>query len=151
MSGNLVSHIGICVTDLDLAVQFYSSVFGFQQTSRTLLDDEIDALLGVKDSSLEVCLLALGDRPATRIELIHFKKPPPGSREERPMNTIGFTHLAIYVDNIDETCRKVSEQGGIILEGRAIVLRDGESSRRYQMVRDLFGTLIELIQAPVLG
>lgn len=151
MSANLVSHIGICVDDLDLALRFYSGAFGFRETSRSIVGDTIAPILGLQSSDLEVCLIALADRPAMRIELIYFRNPAAEPKRELPMNNIGFTHLAIYVDDIETTCRKVTEYGGAVLEGRKAVLPADGSLRFYQMVTDPFGTRVELIRAPVRG
>jgi predicted enzyme related to lactoylglutathione lyase len=67
------------------------------------------------------------------------------------MNTIGFTHIAFNVPDVDKAARRIESLGGSVLEGRRIRVSVNAEGRDYAFVADPDGNRIELIRGTVLG
>jgi len=145
MSVQLVTHIGICVSDLGRACSFYSQVLGFAEVGRLPLSGAmVDTLLGLADVNVEAVYL---ERDGFRVELLHYRSP--GHRGEprpRPMNLLGMTHLSLRVTDLDAMCARIEAAGGRIL--RETLQSNPVRQSRFVMATDPDGTRIELIEAP---
>jgi catechol 2,3-dioxygenase-like lactoylglutathione lyase family enzyme len=91
MSVQMLTHIGICVSDLRRARSFYTDVLGFEEVGGLRTSGEVlDALLGLPDVDLKAVYL---ERDGVRLELLHFRSPGhQGDGQPRPMNLLGLTH-----------------------------------------------------------
>jgi lactoylglutathione lyase len=132
------NHVGHCVTDLARARRFYEDVFGFEFWREIQPPDSpSDQLLNLTPPiGMTACYLR---RDGLVLELLHFAGDGarPGPPAVRVMNEPGLTHLSVSVDDIDETCRKVAECGGEVLESTNIGFG--------MFVRDSEGQLVELL------
>ncbi len=96
-----VDSIGMTVSDLDRAVDFYTHVLTFEKESeREVAGTDYEHLFGVFGMRLRVARLKLGGE---HIELMQFLAPrgrptPPDFRS----NDVWFQHVAIIVRNMDE-------------------------------------------------
>lgn len=103
-----VDSIGITVNDLDRAVDFYTSVLGFDRvTESEVAGEKYERLYGVFGLRLRTATLRLGDE---RIELMEFLAPrgrpiPADSRS----NDGWFQHVAIIVSDMDAAYRRLRE------------------------------------------
>lgn len=97
-----VGPIGITVSDMDRAVDFYSRVLHFQKLSDEELDGpEIEAYKGVFGVRVRVVRMQLGEES---IELTQFLAPP-GGRPVPPdsrSNDRWFQHIAIIVRDMEK-------------------------------------------------
>jgi catechol 2,3-dioxygenase-like lactoylglutathione lyase family enzyme len=100
-AGVTVDSIGITVSDLDRAVEFYSNVLSFEKVSETeVAGTEYEQLQGVFGARMRIARMRLG---AEHIELIDYLAP-----EGRPVpvdfqsNDRWFQHIAIIVSNMDQ-------------------------------------------------
>jgi catechol 2,3-dioxygenase-like lactoylglutathione lyase family enzyme len=96
-----VEGVGITVSDMDRAVDFYSRVLFFEKVSDVeVTGDEHDRLLGVFGVRMRVVRLKLGDE---MIELTEFLtprgRPIPGDARS---NDRSFQHIAIIVNDMDQ-------------------------------------------------
>jgi catechol 2,3-dioxygenase-like lactoylglutathione lyase family enzyme len=96
-----VASIGITVSDLDLAVVFYTEVLDFTKISESeVAGDAFERLSGVFGARARIARLRLGEES---IELTQFLAP-----EGRPIpadsrsNDRWFQHIAIVVSNMDK-------------------------------------------------
>jgi catechol 2,3-dioxygenase-like lactoylglutathione lyase family enzyme len=139
-----LSHIGLCVSDLDRSLAFYRAL-GFEERSRLHLSGEPSAqLLELDDVELTAVYL---ERDGTRIELLHYPSPGHvGDGAARPMNGLGLTHLSVRVDDLDTVASALDQAGGRVLEHSRIEIR--AASTRAVFVTDPDGTRIELVEAP---
>ena len=140
-----LSHIGLCVSDLDAAKRFYCEQLGFRERHAFDVSGEhADRLLELADVDLRTCYL---ERDGVRLELLCFREP--GHRGEgvvRPMNALGLTHLSLRVDDLDATVAALRAAGTRILEHTRI---DGPGPGTAAVfVADPDGTRIELVQLP---
>lgn len=146
MTVQRLSHIGVCVADLQGAKDFYREVFGYESVGEIKIGKEADAILGLKSTDLDAVYL---QRPGedTRIELLYFRSPGfERAKEIRAVNLTGITHFSFRTDNLQETVDLVKKYGGTVLESSLTELKAyGFASC---MVTDPDGTRIELLQAP---
>ena len=106
-----VSHIGVCVTDMDKARHFYEGVFGFRSAFGFATDDPVSAQLLrlAPPASLDADYLWLD---GVLLELLAFD--PAAPRQPRVMNEPGLTHLSFFVDDLDATVAAIEQFGGVV-------------------------------------
>ncbi len=140
-----MTHIGICVTDLDRSVRFYRDLLGFKWRSELRIQGEpTETLLRLRDVDLHAVYL---ERDGTRIELLHYVSPGAvGDGEPRPMNGRGLTHLSLRIDDFAATVSALRAAGVRILDETLLDFTAFASGAVF--VCDPDGTLIELVQAP---
>jgi catechol 2,3-dioxygenase-like lactoylglutathione lyase family enzyme len=103
-----VDSIGITVSDLDRAVDFYTRVLTFEKVAETeVTGDDYERLQGVFGLRMRVARLRLGDE---FIELTEYLAPkgrpiPVDSRS----NDRWFQHIAIIVSDMDQAYRRLRE------------------------------------------
>jgi catechol 2,3-dioxygenase-like lactoylglutathione lyase family enzyme len=140
-----LSHIGICVSDLEASVTFYREALGFRELSRLqVAGEQSERLLGIEGGELQAVYL---ERDGTRIELLWY--PVAGHAQgERPcpMNRLGLTHLSFRVDNLDAAIEAVRRHGGECLADTRVDNDKWDS--RVAFATDPDGLRMELLQAP---
>jgi len=136
--GSAFNHLGQCVTDLDRSRRFYQDVLGFELLREiNPPDSPSDALLRLTPPiGMTACYLR---RDGLILELLHFAGDgaAPSPARERVMNEPGLTHISVSVDDIPETCERIREHGGDVLDDTDIGMGI--------FVRDPDGQLIELL------
>lgn len=140
-----MTHVGICVTDLERSLRFYRDGLGFRFRSELHVQGEpSDTLLQLRAVDLRAVYL---ERDGTRIELLHYASPATvGDGTTRAMNARGLTHLSLRVDNLNETLVDLQRVGGRVLNAARIDIPGFEVAAVF--VSDPDGALIELVQAP---
>jgi catechol 2,3-dioxygenase-like lactoylglutathione lyase family enzyme len=140
-----LSHIGICVSELERSVCFYRDALGFQELSRLQVKgQEAERLLNIAGGELQAVYL---ERDGTRIELLYY--PVAGHEQTetpRPMNRLGFTHLSLRVADLESIVAAIEQNGGTTL-AETRVDNDAWGSKAV-FVTDPDGLRIELLQAP---
>ena len=145
MSVLRLSHIGLCVSDLERSVAFYRDALLFsEQSALDVSGAEADTLLDLEGVKLRAVYL---ERDGTRIELLRFDSPSgSGDPGPRPVNRLGLTRLSLRVDDLDATIRAIERAGGRCLAATRI------ENPRFQtlavFVVDPDGLRIELLQTP---
>lgn len=140
-----MTHVGICVTDLERSIRFYRDGLGFVQRSALRVQGEpTDTLLRLRDVDLQAVYL---ERDGTRIELLQYASPGAiGADAPRAMNQRGLTHLSLRVDSVADTLAALRAVGARELEKTRIDLPEFGAAAVF--LADPDGTLIELVQAP---
>jgi catechol 2,3-dioxygenase-like lactoylglutathione lyase family enzyme len=132
------NHVGQCVTDLQRSRRFYEDVLGFEYWREIEVPDSpTDRMLRLTPPvALSACYLR---RDGFVLELLYFAGSGAAALpfRERVMNEPGLTHLSVSVDDIDETCRRVTQYGGQVL--------DDTNIGGGVFVRDPDGQLVELL------
>jgi lactoylglutathione lyase len=106
------SHYGICVSDLDRSLAFYTQALGFTKAEDFTVGSEFAALMGLDDVQLTSQFL---EKDGVRLELLLFATPGAvGEAAMRPINQLGLTHLSFRVDDVDEVAAQVAEHGGTV-------------------------------------
>ena len=140
-----LTHIGICVSDMERSLQFYCDGLGFTYLSEIHIGGwPTETLLQLKDVDLHACYL---ERDGIRIELLHYVSPgAAGAPHPRPMNQLGLTHLSLRVDNVADILPDLCGAGGRVIEPSRIDIPAFDAAAVF--ITDPDGTLIELVQAP---
>ncbi|MDR0301435.1 MAG: VOC family protein [Treponema sp.] len=91
-----LGHIAIRAKDIEVTAAFYRDILGMKEAFR-MYNGEGGAL-----STVYLCAA-----PGQFIEIF------PGGSEEREINdrTIGYSHLCIEVENVEETCKELLAKG----------------------------------------
>ncbi|GAF47642.1 hypothetical protein RW1_043_00770 [Rhodococcus wratislaviensis NBRC 100605] len=144
----MLSHVGVCVSDLAASKLFYSRVFGFEETYSRRVGNDFARLMQRPSLDVEVCVLTLGRQ---RIELVHHYSPDPVVEPVRATNTIGYTHVAIYVPDVAATAALAEHHGGRVLWETHTELDVAGEHREYLYVMDPDSVRIELIRGLPLG
>jgi catechol 2,3-dioxygenase-like lactoylglutathione lyase family enzyme len=140
-----MTHVGICVSDLDRALRFYRDLLGFTYRSALGVQGEpSDTLLRLRGVDLQAVYL---ERDGTRIELLHYQAPGVvGDATPRAMNARGLTHLSLRVDNLADTLATLRDGGVRVLDETLIDIPAFGAAAVF--IADPDGTLIELVQSP---
>ena len=108
------SHSGICITDIDRSMRFYSEAIGFAPAENYALHDHsswLDIVNELKDVKLRAQMVRSAE--GNIFELLKMESPACfGPRERRTMNQYGLTHLAFHVDDIDRVAARIEANGG---------------------------------------
>jgi lactoylglutathione lyase len=144
---NGVSLVGICVSDLERSLRFYCDGLGFiLLRSYEIAGDSWGRVMGVEAARAHSRVLR---RTQISVELLYFESPGHvGSPTVRPLNQLGLTHLAVWVDDIDEEIARLIALGGGVVENTFTVFDEPGFSARWVYCSDPDGTRIELIEHP---
>jgi len=140
-----LTHLGICVSDLERSLRFYRDVLGCREVGRLEMEGGMaDTINSMKDVTVRAIYL---ERDGWRLELIAFPQPGVvGPDTPRPMNQLGLTHLSFRIDDFDTVCANVEAAGGGLIGDTRI----GEPGAvvRAIMAHDPDGMRLELIEGP---
>ncbi len=137
-----IRHVGLVVADLEKSLKFWCDAMGFV-VSRQMEESgaHIDAMMGLKDVRLTTAKLAAPD--GNILELLCFHSHPDKPRwSGRPYST-GFTHIALTVKDLDETCRHL-KQVGVTFPAEPQISPDGVAKVIYATGPE--GVLLELVE-----
>jgi len=140
-----LTHLGICVSDLERSLRFYRDVLGCKEVGRLeMAGGMADVLNGLEDVKLHAIYL---ERDGWRLELLAFPEPGwVGPQTPRPMNQLGLTHLSFRVEDLDAVCARVEAAGGGLLPETRV--GGPEAPVRAIMAHDPDGMRLELIEGP---
>jgi glyoxylase I family protein len=139
-----LSHVGLCVADLERALRFYCEGLGFREVSGLELSGEPAAtLLELPGVALRARYL---ERDGTVVELLHYPTPgATGDGTPRPMNALGFTHLSFQVSDLDAVLARLVALGGRPLPHTRV--ENPRLGMQAVFLTDPDGTRIELVQS----
>ena len=142
-AGISVSHIGICVSDLDASLRFYCEGLGFVEGASHDVGQEFAALMEVDGVRLRSRMIA---RDGVTIELLGFDAPGvTGDGSRRPMNMLGLTHLSLRVGDVEGTAATIEALGGTVVRETRTTFAFGESTLDFLYCTDPDGVRIELM------
>jgi catechol 2,3-dioxygenase-like lactoylglutathione lyase family enzyme len=145
-----VAHVGMTVTDLDLAVSWYSKVLGFEPLSAPV---EVRAhqghqgalaadVFGARFGAFRQAHMASSNGAA--LELFQFLDPPTERRADNfDFRRTGIFHVCVVAPDIERTAARIAERGGRRRSGAAAEIFPGEPYRTCYC-EDPFGNVIEL-------
>jgi lactoylglutathione lyase len=135
-----VSHIGICVSDLDRALRFYCDGLGFAAAERHAIGNEFaDALEVERDVVLTSQFIR---REGMAIELLHYESPAPTGAPSPSRSQLGLTHLSFIVSDLDATVSRLVECGGTVIDST----RTKQPGIELLFLADPDGVRVELMQ-----
>ncbi|MED1480055.1 VOC family protein [Bacillus altitudinis] len=110
-----IEHSGFVVPDIEVAVEFFTHILGFEVLFRPgrmqFEDDSLKRYFGVHEQSIVegAAFLQYGGR---KIELVQWSTPDQQNVNLKPSD-IGVAHLAITVTNIEEALKYFAEQSDV--------------------------------------
>lgn len=139
MSDPTAHHVGVTVSDLDRAVDFYAETFGLDVVSEfSVGGDAFAEAVGVEGASAEFAHLDAGD---AIVELVAYD--PAGEETADPeLNRSGATHLGLTVDDVEAFYADLAADVETLSPPRTT-----ESGTTILFVRDPEGNLIEVLDA----
>ncbi|WP_436777825.1 VOC family protein [Yinghuangia sp. YIM S09857] len=139
-----VSHIGLCVSDLDRALRFYCEGLGFAPVIAYEIGNEAAAALEVPgDVRLKSQMIAKG---TLMVELLHYASPGTTGVPSAQRNQLGLTHLSFIVDDVDAAAERLVAFGGRVLPETRTSMKTDESSAELVFLADPDGTRVELMK-----
>jgi catechol 2,3-dioxygenase-like lactoylglutathione lyase family enzyme len=139
-----LTHVGVCVSDLERALRFYRDLLGFAvEHELAVAGEPSDTLLRLRGVELRAVYLR---RDGVRLELLRFAAPPAPPPRTRSMDEQGLTHLSFRVADLEATLTALRAAGARVLE--ETVIRIPEAGVAACFVTDPDGQLIELVQSP---
>jgi len=134
---NAVSHVGIAVADLDIAVSKYAAILG--SDNHTITE--------VNDQKVKVAMFAPDDPGATRIELLAATSSDSPIAKYLEKRGEGLHHICIYVDDIDSRLAELKSAGIRLIDETPHI---GAEGNRIAFVHPsgANGVLIELEERP---
>jgi lactoylglutathione lyase len=138
-----VSHVGICVSDLDTSLRFYCEGLGFTEVADHEVGEEFAALMEVEGVRLRSRMIR---RDGVTLELLGYVSPGTvGSSERRPMNQLGLTHLSLRVGDVESVASRIAAHGGTVVRPTRTTFAFGEASLDFLYCTDPDGVRIELM------
>ena len=138
-------HTGFVVRDLEASVNFYTEVMGLEVVR--LMEREgpfIEQVLGFERARIKGAFLSMANGHS--LELIQYLVPPSGQGKiER--NDLRATHLAFWVENIEECYARMSEKGLRFISPPASFEQDGRVVRKAAYAQDPDGNWLEFVEA----
>lgn len=145
VQGVTLSHIGLCVSDIERATTFYVDGLGFVVTADHSVGAEFGPLMEVESPALRSRFI---HRDGISIELLQFVRPGHlGDGSRREVNRLGFTHMCLNVTDVDAVAERIAGAGGTVLADTWTTVPMGpDTELRFVYCTDPDGTRIELMQ-----
>ena len=135
-------HVTLAVRDKDAAIERLA-LFGFRVDHVARIDGGVPAqYMGMPDMHADHITLALDGSPRFEIQLLHFE-PDEAGGPAHPSNRdrLGFNHLALRVDDLDEMAAHLEVNGVPALNEAMSFI-----GRRLQFFEGPEGATIELVE-----
>jgi catechol 2,3-dioxygenase-like lactoylglutathione lyase family enzyme len=119
-----ISHVGICTSNLERSVRFYTEALGFVLEYYVEVGPPFDVLTELPGIKSRVGFFR---QDGLRIELIGYDRPGVvGTAERLPMNQVGMTHLSLVVDDIDAVTKRIVTFGGRVYPETQVATPKGQ-------------------------
>jgi catechol 2,3-dioxygenase-like lactoylglutathione lyase family enzyme len=141
----LLSHIGLAVSDLDAAVQFFTEALGFEAGGTFASGDEVADLAEIEGGRAQMRMRYVM-KDGFRLELMCWTVPGPMGTPSTSRAQLGLTHLCIQVDDVDVEAKRLASFGATILEHTRTEVHHAAEDIIMLNVAVLDGLRIELLQ-----
>lgn len=139
-----VSHIGLCVSDLERSLRFYTEGLGFELAEGWDIPSKMAPLAEVEPPM--ACRSQMIVKGSARLELLGWTKPEVEGAALERRNQIGFTHLSMFVDDIRSVADRLVELGGTELTHTQLHIPMPSGSQDVLFLADPDGVRVELVQ-----
>jgi catechol 2,3-dioxygenase-like lactoylglutathione lyase family enzyme len=137
-----MDHVGINVSDLESAIEFFEAL-GLEPGNKGSVEgQEVDRIIGLEGTRTDLVFMRTPDGHS-QLELVKFNSPQaPAGDPQAPANTPGIRHLCFAVDDLDTVLGRLQSQGGELV---GEVVRYG-SSYELCYLRGPEGIIVELAE-----
>ena len=137
-----IRHTGIVVSDVDASIRFYCDLLGFKIKKDMLESGEyIDNFSVLKNAQVRTVKMSLEN--GDMVELLCYKSHPEKPDFSRQITMIGCSHIALTVENLDQTYQQLTEAG---VEFNSPPQYSPDGYAKVTFCKDPDGSLIELVQ-----
>jgi catechol 2,3-dioxygenase-like lactoylglutathione lyase family enzyme len=141
--------LGVVVSDVDRAVEFYTKAIGFQEIEGFAVDGDFAGGAGLTDNQpLKIRVLVLGkDETATKLKLMQVSGVETKPADNRFIHSqFGFSYLTIFVVDTNAALTRLKEAGVKPLAKGPVALPASLAEGVFlTVVRDPDGNFIELV------
>jgi len=137
-----IRHTGIVVSDAERSIEFYTGLLGFE-IKKDMLEsgDYIDNFSALEGAVVRTVKMTLGN--GDMVELLCYQTHPEVPDMDRPITRIGCSHIAMTVDNLDDTYERLVN-AGVVFNSPPQYSPDGFA--KVTFCKDPDGSLIELVE-----
>ena len=137
-----IRHLGIVVSDLDRALEFYVGLLGLKVCKRMEEGGEyLVRLTGLTRARATTVKLSADDR--NLVELVFFHSHPRKSPAKKDMSEIGASHVSFTVEDVEAEYNRLRRVG---IEFVSPPQNSPDGYAKVAFCRDFDNTLIELVQ-----
>jgi len=137
-----IRHTGIVVSDIDRSIDFYTKLLGFSIKKDMVESGEyIDNFSDLKDAKVRTVKMSLDS--GDMVELLCYESHPEQPDMSRPITRIGCSHIALTVDDLDDTYQRLLESG-VVFNSPPQLSPDGFA--KVTFCKDPDGSLIEVVE-----
>ena len=142
-----LDHIGVVVSDMDRALDFWSGLIGLEVTGRGRADwPHLSELNGLDGVELEWCTLALGSGV---IELTSYAGRQAAQARRSAEDEPGRAHVGLVVDDLAHVAGRLGSAGAKLRSDGPVLLMAGQyAGWRALYALDPDGTSVELFERP---
>jgi lactoylglutathione lyase len=137
--------LGIVVSDVEKAAQFYTKALGFTEVPGFGVSKEMAGDSGLSDyQAFSVRVLVLGNEEnATKLKIMEFPKAP-GKKVDNKFisSSLGYSYITIYVSDTTAAVERAKKAGVTPIKEPYQI---GGGNAYLTLVRDPDGNIIELI------
>ena len=139
-----VSHVGLCVSDLERSLRFYTEGLGFETAEGWDIRGPLARLAEVDGDML--CRSQMIVKGPAKLELLGWTSPPAEGDALTRRNQIGFTHLSVHVEDLPSVAERLVALGGTLLESTRLRIPMPDGPMDVLFVADPDGVRVELIE-----
>lgn len=142
-------HWGVTVRDLERSIRFYRDLLRLEITHRQIQDNEYTRrVIGYPDARLEAVQFQIPGAPVGRsghiLELTQYS--PQGPSVEPKTGNVGVAHLALEVDDIDDTYQRLAAAGMEFVSPPVLITEGINTGGFVCYLHDPDGITIELVE-----
>ena len=137
-----IRHTGIVVSDAERSIDFYTNLLGFEiKKDMVESGDYIDNFSALKDARVRTVKMTLENQDM--VELLWYETHPEKPDMQRPITRIGCSHIAMTVENLDDTYERLISAG---VEFNSPPQLSPDGFAKVTFCKDPDGSLIELVE-----
>lgn len=143
-------HVAIIVNNIEKMIEFYVGTLGFVLKRKfEIASDEFRKGVGIAESCAKVAHLTLPNSDI-EIEIFEYEKKPEAIEGVKKANTLGYRHIALIVEDIEESY-KLLKQKGLCFYSEPICIKEPKevAGFKFAYFNDPEGNIIELNQLPL--
>lgn len=137
-----IRHMGIVVSNLEPALDFYTGLLGLKVIKRADESGEyLDKVLGLKNVAVSTIKMAADD--GNLVELLYFQSHSGKPAKNRKICDNGLTHIAFTVEDVNAEYERLSNAG---VPFNSLPQKSADGYAWIAFCRDPEGNFIELVE-----
>jgi lactoylglutathione lyase len=143
MASISVSHTGLCVSNLETSLRFYTEGLGFVVSDTYTAGDEIAPAAEITSTAQLTSQMIVKD--GLTLELLWWAEPGSCGTPSTARNQVGLTHLSFTVDDVADTAARLVALGATVIASTRSRFNHGPMSVELVFLTDPDGTRVELV------